>query len=69
MFANDQTPAAQTIALIDPVPVFPAAFAVESRAAQADTAFPWLKAHFVSGLKTAGIGVFTYTAGDPHDIA
>jgi glycerophosphoryl diester phosphodiesterase len=62
-------PAAHTIALIDAVPVTPAAFAIESSATYAGIGFDSLVPDFVSSLKNAGRGVFTYTVDDPIDIA
>ena len=62
-------PAATTIALIDAVPVFPAAFAVDAKATYAGVAFDCLEPGFVDALRNSGIGIFTYTVDDPRDIA
>jgi len=62
-------PAARTIALLDGVPVSPAAFAADAQASYAGIAFDSLEPAFVSSLKAAGIGIFTYTVDEPRDIA
>ncbi len=62
-------PDARTIALIDAVPVLPAAFALDARATHAGIAFDSLESNFVAALHSAGIAVFTWTVDDPRDIA
>jgi glycerophosphoryl diester phosphodiesterase len=61
-------PAADTIALIDAVPVSSAAFAIEASATYAGISFDSLVPDFVRSLKNEGIGVFTYTVDDRADI-
>jgi len=62
-------PAAQTIALIEAVPVSFTAFALEARATHAGLAFESLEPAFVDGLQEAGLYVFTYTVDSARDIA
>ena len=66
---SELDPAARTIALLDGVPVSPAAFATDAQASYAGIAFDSLEPDFVRSLKAAGIGVFTYTLDEPRDIA
>ncbi len=61
-------PAAQTIALIEAVPVSLTAFAIEAQATHAGVAFQSLEPDFVRALKDAGLAVFTYTVDDPREI-
>jgi glycerophosphoryl diester phosphodiesterase len=62
-------PDARTIALIDAAPVSPTTFALDARATHAGSAFDSLESNFIAALKSAGIGVFTWTVDDPRDIA
>ena len=62
-------PAANTIALIDAVPVSHTAFAIEAAANYAGIALDSLVPDFVASLKEAKIRVFTYTVDEPADIA
>jgi glycerophosphoryl diester phosphodiesterase len=62
-------PAAQTIALIEAVPVSFSAFALDAWATHAGVAFESLEPDFVRGLKDAGLAVFTYTVDEARDIA
>ena len=61
-------PTAQTIALIEAVPVSLTAFAIEARATHAGIAFQSLEPEFVRRLQDAGIAVFTYTVDEPREI-
>lgn len=66
---RELVPDARTIALIDGVPVSPAAFALDAKATHAGIGFDCLEPDSVTALQNAGIGVFTYTVDDPRDIA
>ena len=62
-------PSARTIALLEGVPIQPAAFAVDAEATHAGIAFECLSAAFVQSLHDAGLQVFVYTVDDPQQIA
>lgn len=62
-------PHIRTIALIDGVPVLPAAFALEAKATHAGFGFDSLEPELVKSCHHAGIHVFTWTVDDPRDIA
>jgi glycerophosphoryl diester phosphodiesterase len=66
---RELAPAAQTIALIEAVPVSLTAFATDARATHAGVAFQSLERDYVRGLKDAGLAVFTYTVDEARDIA
>lgn len=61
--------AARTLALIDGVPVSPAAFALEAKATHAGIGFDSLEPGLITDLHAAGVQVFTWTVDDPRDIA
>lgn len=65
---RELVPAAQTIALIEAVPVSLATFAIEARATHAGIAFQSLEPDFVRALHDAGLAVFTYTVDEPREI-
>jgi glycerophosphoryl diester phosphodiesterase len=62
-------PGAQTMALLEAVPVHPTAFAIDSQATHVGLAFDCLTAPFVQALHHADLQVFTYTVNEPADIA
>jgi glycerophosphoryl diester phosphodiesterase len=62
-------PGAQTMALLEAVPIHPTAFAIDSKATHVGLAFDCLTAPFVQALHHADLQVFTYTVNDPADIA
>jgi len=66
---RELSPFAKTIALIDGVPVSPAAFALDAQATHAGIGFDSLERNSVDALHAAGIAVFTWTVDDPRDIA
>jgi glycerophosphoryl diester phosphodiesterase len=61
-------PSAQTIALIEGVPISLTAFAIEAQATHAGVAFQSLEPEFVRALQDAGLAVFTYTVDEPREI-
>lgn len=61
-------PSAQTIALLEGVPIQPAAFALDAQATHAGVAIECLSASFVKQLHNAGMKVFVYTVDDPMQI-
>ena len=66
---RDIDPSAQTMALLEAVPVHPTAFAIDSQATHVGLAFGCLTALFVQALHHADLQVFTYTVNEPADIA
>jgi glycerophosphoryl diester phosphodiesterase len=60
---------AQTMALLEAVPVHPQSFAIDSKATHVGLAFGCLTAPFVQALHRADLQVFTYTVNEPADIA
>lgn len=62
-------PGAQTMALLEAVPVHPTAFAIDAKATHVGLAFGCLTAPFVQALHYADLQVFTYTVNEPADIA
>jgi len=62
-------PRAQTMALLEAVPVHPTAFAIDSEASHVGLAFGCLTAPFVQALHDVDLQVFTYTVNKPADIA
>jgi glycerophosphoryl diester phosphodiesterase len=60
---------ARTIALLDGVPVSPAAFALEAKATHAGFGCDSLELGLVEAMHDAGLSVFTWTVDDPRDIA
>jgi glycerophosphoryl diester phosphodiesterase len=68
LHVRELVPAAQTIALIEAVPVTFAAFAIDARATHAGVAFQSLEPDFVRGLHDAGLAVFTYTVDEAREI-
>jgi len=65
--ANDA--AAQTIALLEGVPVRAAAFALDAQATHAGISIESATPAFVQQLHQAGLRVFVYTVDDPQQIA
>jgi glycerophosphoryl diester phosphodiesterase len=65
---READPAAQTMALMEAVPLHPTAFATEAKATHVGLSFECLSASFVQALHGAGLQVFTYTVNDPTDI-
>lgn len=61
-------PTAQTLALLEGVPVSGAQFALDAGASHAGLALDSVTPEFVRSLQQAGISVFVYTANDPRDI-
>lgn len=59
----------RTIALLDGVPVHPAAFALDAQATHAGVSIECITAEFVRELHRAGLQVFVYTVDDPQQIA
>lgn len=59
---------AQTIALLEGVPVAPVAFALDAQATHAGIAIECLSAEYVQELHRAGLQVFVYTVDDPMQI-
>jgi glycerophosphoryl diester phosphodiesterase len=66
---HETDPSAQTMALLEAVPVQPTAFAIDSKATHVGLAFDCLTVPFVQALHQAGLQVFTYTVNEPADIA
>ena len=66
---RETNPGAQTMALLEAVPVQPTAFALDSKATHVGLAFGCLTAPFVQALHHADLQVFTYTVNEPADIA
>jgi glycerophosphoryl diester phosphodiesterase len=66
--ARLMSPSTRTIALIDGVPVSPAAFAQEAQATHAGFGFDSLEPELLESLHAAGIQIFTWTVDDPRDI-
>ncbi len=66
---HETDPGAQTMALLEAVPVQPTAFAIDSKATHVGLAFGCLTAPFVQALHHADLQVFTYTVNEPADIA
>lgn len=62
-------PSAQTIALLEGVPVEAAAFALDAQATHAGISVELLSAEFVRKLHEASLKVFVYTVDDPEQIA
>jgi glycerophosphoryl diester phosphodiesterase len=66
---RETDPRAQTLALLEAVPIHPTAFALDSKATHVGLAFDCLTAPFVQALHQADLQVFTYTVNEPADIA
>lgn len=66
---RETDPGAQTMALLEAVPVHPTAFAIDSQTTHVGLAFGCLTAPFVQALHHADLQVFTYTVNEPADIA
>ena len=66
---RETNPGAQTMALLEAVPVHPTTFAIDSQATHVGLAFGCLTAPFVQALHHADLQVFTYTVNEPADIA
>ncbi len=66
---RDRSANANTIALMDAVPVNATAFARDALATHAGIAINCLSPTFVRALHDANIGVFTYTVNGPEEIA
>jgi glycerophosphoryl diester phosphodiesterase len=66
---GEAVPGANTMAVLEAVPVHPTAFAVEARATHVGLSFDCLTAGFVQALHAAGLQVFTYTVNEAADIA
>jgi len=62
-------PGAQTMALLEAVPVHPTAFAIDAQATHVGLAFDCLNPPFVQALHQADLQVFTYTVNEPADIS
>lgn len=61
-------PSSETLALMEGMPVNPAAFAVEAGATHAGLALDCITKEYVRSLQSRKIKVFVYTVDDPHDI-
>ena len=59
---------AQTLALLEGVPVQAAAFAKDARASHVGLGLHTLTPEFVRALQLEGLKVFVYTVNDPRDI-
>lgn len=66
---RETDPSAQTMALLEAVPIHPTAFAIDSKATHVGLAFDCLTAPFVQALHHVDLQVFTYTINEPADIA
>jgi glycerophosphoryl diester phosphodiesterase len=62
-------PDAETLALIEAVPISPVAFARQAQVTHVGLSIDSVTAAFVNALKADGLKVFGYTADDPRDIA
>ncbi len=63
-----EAPQAQTMALIEGVPVNRTAFATDAQATHVGVAFDTLTASFLKSLHNHSLKVFVYTVNDPADI-
>ena len=61
--------AAKTIALLEGAPIDATAFALQAQATHAGIGIDSLSQEFVRALQDAGVGVFTWTADEPEEIA
>jgi glycerophosphoryl diester phosphodiesterase len=66
---RETDPGAQTMALLEAVPVQPTAFAIDAQATHVGLAFDCLSPPFVQALHHADLQVFTYTVNEPADIS
>ena len=66
---RETNPGAQTMALLEAVPVHPTTFAIDSQATHVGLAFDSLNPPFVQALHQADLQVFTYTVNEPADIS
>jgi glycerophosphoryl diester phosphodiesterase len=65
---REANPDAETLALLEGVPISGASFALEAKAKYAGLSFDSVTPGFVRCLQQAGVGVFVYTLNDPRDI-
>ena len=63
-----EEPLAQTMALIEAMPINRTAFVVDAQATHAGVAFETLTSSFLKTLHDRSLRVFTYTLNEPADI-
>jgi glycerophosphoryl diester phosphodiesterase len=66
---REHDPSANTLALLEGVPVGGASFARDAGVSHVGLGFDSVTAAFVEQLHASGLTVFTYTLNDPRDIA
>ena len=66
---RESDPGAQTMALLEAVPVHPTAFAIDAQVTHVGLAFVCLSPSFVQALHQADLQVYTYTVNEPVDIS
>ena len=66
---RETNPGAQTMALLEAVPVHPTAFAIDAQVTHVGLAFGCLSPSFVQALHQADLQVYTYTVNEPVDIS
>lgn len=61
-------PLAETMTILEGVPIVPTSFAVDAKASIVGLAIDSITAPFINALHFAGLRVFVYTVNDPRDI-